>query len=530
MDNASLLRVAFLAVGVLLGTVLIAIEVRQSTQQGRFGNVAHIALGGIVVANVLIVVSLWINHINFPLNLDVMEGTVIQHFQRAAAFEPIYPEPTPGYVPLAYNALFYVFAVPFSWVFGVNLFTLRLVAILGAVGSGLILYLVLKERTKSIWWGLLAVGLYAAAYMRMDAYLDTAHADSWLLFTALLGSYIIDRNRSRAWNLVGVLILIASFWFKQHGALFVIGGVLYLTWREGIKRSILYWLVAFILGPVLYLFGGPRLFGSDYIYFTWEVPRQWSELTFATIRRYIAFILKSYPILALSSGAYTLWIAIRERASLNIWHFQLVFALLSGFMGTLDAGSSDNVFIPMGAWFILVGTLGLHEFVSRVELVQRYRVHLFALFITFAILAYNPFRVTTSPKADQSYTDLVAFLNDLDGPVYAPSIGQLQRGYTFYPTAHWVALEDMIRGPGRDTSNHPNTRRLLQPAIEPNGPAYILANYPLEVYYWIEFLNDYYVLESDLGDRFEPLRVLPARWDHGWPRYLYRYSPEEVNQ
>jgi len=25
-----------------------------------------------------------------------------------------------------------------------------------------------------------------------------------------------------------------------------------------------------------------------------------------------------------------------------------------------------------------------------------------------------------------------------------------------------------------------------------------------------------------------PLRVLPKRWDHGWPRYLYRYTPEQI--
>jgi hypothetical protein len=100
----------------------------------------------------------------------------------------------------------------------------------------------------------------------------------------------------------------------------------------------------------------------------------------------------------------------------------------------------------------------------------------------------------------------------------------LQRGFSFYPTAHWVALEDMIRGSGIDTRDHPNTRQLLEPAIHPEGPAYILANYPLDTYPWIAFLKDYYVVETDFGDRFKPLRVLPKRWDHGWPRYLYRYT------
>ena len=527
MDSINLLRIAFLALVTLFGAILIAIEMRQSSRHGKFSNIAHVALITIAIINVLLVIYLWINHITFPLNLDVMEGVVLQHFQQATAYAPIYPEPSPGYVPLAYNPLFYIISIPFSWILGINLTTLRFVAILGAIGSGLIIYLVIKDKTRSTWWGLIAVGLYAAAYSVMDFYLDTAHSDSWLLFAFLLGSYIIDRNRGKSWNLLGVVILVASFWFKQHGALFAIGGLVFLTWREGLKRSLLYWLSAFILGPVLYIFAGPVLFGSQFHYFTWQVPRQWSELGFSSVRRYLAFILKSYPILALSSGLFTLWTLIKEREKLNIWHFQLLFAVLSGFMGTLDPGSSNNVFIPMGAMFILVGTLGLHQLAAAVEVAKAYRVHLLALFISFAFLAYNPFPVMTSPDADEAYDDLVNYLTELDGSVYAPSIGQLQDGFALYPTAHWVALEDMIRGPGRDTSNHPNTRLLLQPAIEPQGQAYILANYPLEFYYWIGFLNEYYILDSDLGDRFEPLRVLPARWDHGWPRYVYRYAPDE---
>ena len=84
----------------------------------------------------------------------------------------------------------------------------------------------------------------------------------------------------------------------------------------------------------------------------------------------------------------------------------------------------------------------------------------------------------------------------------------------------------MIRGPGKDTTNHPNTRKLLNPLLSPAIPSSIFANYPLENYGWLAFLNEYYVMQEDFGDRFKPLRVLPARWDHGWPRYLYTFRYE----
>jgi len=81
----------------------------------------------------------------------------------------------------------------------------------------------------------------------------------------------------------------------------------------------------------------------------------------------------------------------------------------------------------------------------------------------------------------------------------------------------------MVRGPGLDARNHPNTRNLLEPALRPGGTAYVLANDPLQKLKVTAFLEESYVLDRDFGDRFKFLGVLPKRWDHGWPQYLYRY-------
>ncbi len=517
------------AVLLLPAAMLVLVEVLQSQRQARLKNIAYIALSAVAIAHVLFIGFVWFNHISFPLNLEAMEGTVLQHVQRAMELKPIYPEPTPDFVPLAYNPLYYIVAIPFGWVFGASLPTLRLVSILGMIGSALILFLVVRQKTASNWWGLMAVGLFAAAYRVMDSYLDTAHSDSWLIFLALLGTYLIDRDRSRLWNLAGVMVLVASFWTKQHGALFVIGGVLFLTWREGFRRAIPYWVAAVLLGPVLYVFGGPLLFGPRFLYFTWEVPRAWSTLDRSIFIRYFSFIALSYPLLALSGTLTSLQAIVRQRKTLNVWHIQFFFALLSGFMGSLDKGSNNNVYAPMGTWLILVGVLGLYEFARQLPALERYRAHQLALFATFAIMLYYPQSVLVSPRAGESYSDLIRVLNSLNAHVYAPDLGQLEQGYTLSPTAHWVALEDMVRGPGRDTQNNPIVRALVDPVLHPSGPAFVLTNRNWEQgCECIKFLSDYYVLETDFGDRFEALHGLARRWDVGWPRYLYRYDPQKA--
>jgi len=468
---------------------------------------------------------LWFNHINFPLNLEAMELTVVQHLQRVMAGQPVYVEPSSDFVPLAYAPLYYYFSAPFAWLFGANLFTMRLVAILGMLGSEIVLFLAVKKQTRSNWWGIIAVGLFAAAYRVMDTYLDNAHSDSWLLFTVLLGCYLIEQNRSRTTNVLGVLFLIVSFWFKQHGAIFAIGGVLYLTWRDGLKNSWLYWLLAAILGPGLYVVMPAGVFGPQFHFYTFTIPSHWSELNFNAVKRYLGFIIKNYLVLAGVGGLASLYFVVKKLRNVSVWYFILPFAMLSGFMGALDPGSNNNVFITMGVWFILTGVFGLHALTEQYAATNKWALHLLGIGASFALFFYSPASVIVSPKAPEAYQDLVSYLNSLDGPVYAPWVGQLESGYAFSPSVHWVPMEDLIRGPGVDTFNHPNTRMLLGPVLHPGGTAYILMNYPLEDDPLLSFLLSDYKLEADLGERFAPLTTLPKRFNLEYPRYLYKYQP-----
>ena len=372
----------------------------------------------------------------------------------------------------------------------------------------------------------MAVGLFAAACRVMESYLDTTHSDSWLLGTALLGSYLVDRFRSRFGKLAGVLILIASFWFKQHGALFALGGVLFLTWREGWRRSASYWLALVLFGPVLYIFGGLRLFGPYFHYYTWQIPHRWSIYSPDAVGRFLVFTAQSYAVLTFAGALSVFYGFRRHRETVNIWQFQFIFAVLTGVMGLLDAGNVNNVFIPVGVWLILGGTMGLFEFSHHWKGSAPF--YQLAPFASFAALLYNPFEVICSPRAKVSYGDLLSYVGSIEGQVYAPWIGELPGDYHFIPGAHWVALDDMV---GAGHLNYlPAVCKILDPAIHPRGPAYLLSNRNFDEIsqHFLNCLRSYYVLETDLGTRFEPLQSLPRRWSHRYPRYLYRYAPEEA--
>jgi hypothetical protein len=475
------------------------------------------------------------SHLRFPLSLEIMEGTVLQHFQRAASGRHIYTEPTGEFVALAYNPLYYYVSVPAGWVFGQTLFTLRFVSVVAYVMSATILFFVARAKTGSTWAGIATAGLFAAAYDAMDAYLDTAHSDACLLAALLLGTSLIDWNKSRAWNAAGVVALVCAFWFKQHGALFTIGGVLYLTWRDGLKKSWLYWVIAAVLGPGVYLGLGNILFGPRFHFFTFEIPGSWNQYDVRSLLRVLLFVLMSYPLLAVAAIAAN-WGATRraaggDKTALSVWHAQLGVAILSAIMGSLDRGSSNNVFIPMGAWLILLGSIELFRLGSlRPEWTAR-GVPVLAVLLSFAALLYDPMPNFSSPRAAESYEDLISELKGLNAQVYAPAIGQLESGYTFVPAAHRVALEDLVRGRRDLPESEGLVERIVSKAARPTGPAYLLSYVPLHhVSPELQFLSKSYVLEKDYGDRFAPLRTVPHRWDFHAPRYLFKYRAPATTQ
>ncbi|MBM3735287.1 MAG: DUF2029 domain-containing protein [Acidobacteria bacterium] len=467
-------------------------------------------LSGAALASTGLLLVLLSNHIRFPLFLEVMEGTVLQHFERASAGLPIYTAPAPEFVALAYNPLYYYVSVPFSWLFGVNLFTLRLVAVLGMAGIAVVLYQALRDSTNSRLWAWTGAGLFAAAYHAMDGYLDSAHADSLMIAAALAGTWRLSRGD----RLPALALLAAAFWIKQHGALFALGGFVWVFTRDGWRKSLPGAALLAVLGPGLYLFGGPSLFGSHFHYFTWEVPSAWSELDAESLSRIARLALRSYLPLVVA-GAWAFWKSVRTA---GIWHVQMFAATLSAVMGALDPGSSNNVFAAFGVFLIYWGVRGFAAAATRPGQI--------AALAAFFALAYNPLDYWIPAEAAAKHREFTAYVRALPGPVYIPKFGQLaDTDLKLNPAVHWVALDDMIRGPGRDEHNHPESRRLLASMIQVEGTAYLIMHNPLEPDPVLGFLARYYRLATDLEDRFRALGNVPHRWGVVWPRYVYQYQP-----
>ncbi len=496
---------------------------RRTTSPTR--SLAAWALAAVALGAIAALAWVCTNHVGAPLHLETMESVVLQHVVRVTHGLPLYPRPSPAYVPLAYNPGYYFLAAPFTWVMGPTLGTLRIVAILGVIGSAITIAAAVRRLTGSSWWALIAVGLFAAAYRAMDSALDNAHADSWLLCAALVGTETLDRAKTWKGRVAGVLVLILAFWFKQPGALFVVGGLAFLTWRLGVRRSLLYWVIAALTGGIAYLAAVTWPFGPYFHYFTWVVPSSWSTVSLASAGRVALLAMTAYPVLMSGAVLEGVWALRQPRGRLTAWHIQWGVGVLSALMAALDWSCSDNVFIPFGAFTIALGCVGWWRVAAtRAAPIARTLPPL-AVALSFALLLYDPRDIMVPPDARPAYADLMRTIEGLDGPVFVPSIGQNAGPPTLSPAVVWVAIADIVRGHHRTAADWAFVWESLEPATHPTtAQAYILTNSPLNrVPGPVKLLAPCYTLDRDFDHRFAALLTLVKHFKPDWPRYLYRY-------
>lgn len=496
------------------------------TQSFRAVKLVFLGYAGI---NIIFLGFLFLNHMSFPLNLEAMELTVLEHVEKFIHGVSIYPNPSSNFVPLAYNPLYYILASVGAAIFGHSLFSLRVVSVLGFIGVLAVVYFATRRETGSKWWAWIAIGMIAASYRAMDTYLDNAHADSWALFMVLLGTFFLGLDRGRRTNTIGIFVLSLSFWFKQPAWIFIVGGLAFLVYRESLAKSWSYIVLAAILGPGIY-FLAPSWFGENFHYYTLEIPRSWMAFSSGSIKRLIEYILRYYAFIAATALGAFLHVIIKRERKLDIWTALLPIACFSGLIALLDSESNNNVLIPMGVWFIMVGIFGLKRWIGGRELyIDKWLLPLIIVALTFLRFAYNPFTVIIPQDAGTVYQEMIDYVQALDGQVYAPWIGPLPHNEIFSPRLHWVPLTDIFRGTGEEgidqIVNNPAYLELLGPVIAPAGDAYILTSFPLESDPALSFLIGDYILVDDLEYRFASLNTLPKRYNLGWPRYLYQYSP-----
>lgn len=314
-----------------------------------------ILLGAAALA-LIVFLLLSITRLSYPYELEWMEGAMVDTVQRIHAGEPLYAPPKIDYVPPLYGPVYFYVAAALATVTGVGFFTLRLVSLLAALATFALLAHWAKMVSGAWFAGLLAAGLFAAAYDRLGGWLDLARVDTLYLLLILLSGYLIYRAKHpRDYALAGIAIA-AAVLTKISAAVIVP----FLCLIALVQRP--RWILAFIVGGIgLGLLGTlPFLFSSDgwFLYFLLDMGQRGGMG-----EDRLQFWLRDLSPLGIASllGLMYVYDRFAQRDSRGFRFFALyAFGLLiSAWLSRVHSGSWVNVLFPAYAVIALLFGLGL---------------------------------------------------------------------------------------------------------------------------------------------------------------------------
>lgn len=491
---------------------------------------ARLALWGPALAAVAIFLFLVSRRLFYPLELDYIEGAIMDHVIRLTRGEPIYVAPSLEFVTLAYMPGFATVASLLARVFGPELWVPRLVSVLAMLGTTAIVVTTLRRETGS--WTLAAAGagLLHASFGVTGGHYDVARPDSLMLFLSFAGLATLRFSTGHLAAIASALLLSAAFFTKQHAVWFVIASLLHLAVNDRMR------LWSFAPVAVAACAGGYFALGAWlgpwFQYFTWEVPSHWSSIDKVRILNYVGkglvgtFGYLTFGVLASLALPDRVW-----RGAQGLWWWVGLGALATGGMATLDPDAFRHVMNPSVVALSILGPLALSHVMHHVAHWPGARRDLrpamlwIVLGLQFLPLAYTVRGQMPRPRAAEARAAMLERFRDHDGPVL-----MLYHGYFSWlagkgSTFQQIALDDIIRARGnRLLREDPQVvQRIFDRLVNEVRPM-IVTDVALERSgiesrpYW-EAIASHYVLADSLGWVGETFN--PIDGNHWTPRYVY---------
>jgi 4-amino-4-deoxy-L-arabinose transferase-like glycosyltransferase len=382
------------------------------------------------------------------VELEWMEGAMVDVALRVLDGKKLYVAPTIEYVPFIYPPLYFYVSAAACALLGRGLFALRLVSLLGALGCIAFVFRFVQRETRDRSAATVAAGLYAATFAAGGAWFDLARIDSLFLCLLLAALYALRFAPERSGQIGGGVLLALSFATKQLAlpiALPMLG--LALWWRRYAFAASALLVGAALLGALDWAHDG------WYTYYAIAVPSRHTlsferagELLQADLVRVLpvagAFAL---GVLCLDAGRRALS-APRARA----FYACLLASMLAGSaLARIHLGGAVNALHPAYAAIAISFGLALAA-LWRMDLGApwaRASVALasVAMLAQFCLLAYDPRAFIPSTRDDDAGARMLARVRSVSGEVLVPFHGYVSSAAGKPAYAHEMAIHDLYR-------------------------------------------------------------------------------------
>ncbi len=406
--------------------------------------------------------SAWLR-LDYPFELEWMEGGIVSHIRTVLSDQALYREPSLQFTAYIYPPLYYYVAAVASWLVGPGYMAARLVSGLAFLGSLLLIVGWVKRETQQLPAGVMAAGVLAATTVLTGHWYDIARGDSLLLLLVLCGYYLARFKEGYLWAGICALFLALAFLTKQVALPLSVPPLLCIVlrnWRQGLVATL---LLGLLLAGTVGVFDWVS--GGWFTYYVFDLPAQhdvyWKEWR-STIQTQLWVPLAPVAVAGLAclcripfgEGRDKLWVFY------SAW---LLTAATTSIVAILHTGGYPNVLIPLyTALSVALGVWAGHarELYSphRVSGLLRRQFPALLMVIQLELLSFGQMDAVPKPADRRAGDAMLKILGDKPWPIwmtassyYPVLVGQGD------PTAHSQALVDVFKG-----KNGPGRRRLMK--------------------------------------------------------------------
>ncbi|MEQ9324870.1 MAG: hypothetical protein RIF41_37230, partial [Polyangiaceae bacterium] len=403
-----------------------------------FTALSAVALGAIGALHAVQLGRLFGSRIDYPYDLEWMEGGQLYHAHRLLEGAALYQDCSDGFLPFPYPPVHAVAVAAATAVFGRTYLVARLVSVIAFGVATMVLAREVwgdgRPAGRKLALTLAAVGGIAASFPITGGWYDLVRVDSVYFLLLVVGARLALPPRRRAGSgrrdhlgngriLACAVCLAASVYAKQTAAFFMPWIALYAWWRYG-RRG-------FVLGATTAL-----LCVLPGVWLSWRGDGFFLAMMFDVMGRHplleiqareaaVRTLLFAPPLFVLPMA--TLWLARRGRLDrdLSFWLGMLLSAAVASIVTTAKVGAFLNNMLTA---CVLAWPVSAMVANAMLEATPRHRIRRLVVAGVvgglaawhLAKLTYDPGMFVPSRKHRESVSALYEVVEGLEGGVVAP--------------------------------------------------------------------------------------------------------------
>lgn len=459
----------------------------------------------IIVASACIIIVTYIvmNRINYPFELEWMEGGSLIEVERVRNGLPIYVKPTLNYIPFIYPPFYFILSALLKIFISDGFLALRLLSFLSTVGICYLIHKFMQMYTANISFSIIAIGIFCSMFRFMGAWFDVARVDMLFFFLMFLAFYLITINSKKYYIVSGFLLSLSMF--TKQSALIPIAILLIFSLLNIQKNK--YWFKAFIVFVIFSIFQY-FLFQITskgwFAFYLFGLPSAHRiNISFETLIMLVeVFVPITIYIILFCSSLFTYR---------STYYFAIMLASIAySITSRLNPGGYQNTLIPL-CTFIAIGAgvtfSNIFSFVGypKNKWLDCLKMTLITcLFIVQVYYLRYPIQFQIPPKQNiENGYELVSKIRSIDGEVYIQSATYLNLYANKKTNAHWIAIAELCGEFGKSDVKCEYLDIFNAEFVEEKYSGVILSASPAS--YSLDLSLDYYLVESLPVDYLRPV-------------------------